>query len=177
MFSSSQVEIGRLDIQVRFRGRRRKRNSSSDSDSEEATSDVRRLQPLTSAELQLPLRRRHICSLSRSLSCDVWKKKSCDVTSAELRRPSLCCSLSRLMSTEGSSRKDQAWQYAHLENPQNNNRFKCNFCGKISNGSVYWVKQHLAGGFRNITACPKCPAEVREEIREYMTKKKIEKKK
>ncbi|RWR90850.1 hypothetical protein CKAN_01997200 [Cinnamomum micranthum f. kanehirae] len=35
---------------------------------------------------------------------------------------------------EGSSRKDPAWKYAHLENPQNNNRFKCNFCGKISNG-------------------------------------------
>ncbi|RWR73913.1 hypothetical protein CKAN_00222200 [Cinnamomum micranthum f. kanehirae] len=77
--------------------------------------------------------------------------------------------------SEGSSRKDPAWQYAHLENPQNINRFKCNFCGKISNGGVYRVKQHLAGGFRNITACPKCPAEVREEIREYMTKKKKEK--
>ncbi|RWR83607.1 Aminoacyl-tRNA synthetase [Cinnamomum micranthum f. kanehirae] len=37
------------------------------------------------------------------------------------------------------------------------------------------VKQHLPGGFRNVTACPKCPAEVREEIREYMTKKKKEK--
>ncbi|RWR92243.1 hypothetical protein CKAN_02145200 [Cinnamomum micranthum f. kanehirae] len=77
--------------------------------------------------------------------------------------------------SEGSSRKDPAWQYAHLENPQNINRFKCNFCGKISNGGVYRVKQHLAGGFRNITACPKCPAEVREAIREYMTKKKKEK--
>ncbi|RWR76250.1 hypothetical protein CKAN_00468400 [Cinnamomum micranthum f. kanehirae] len=77
--------------------------------------------------------------------------------------------------SEGSIRKDPAWQYAHLENPQNINRFKCNFCGKISNGGVYRVKQHLAGGFRNITACPKCPAEVREEIREYMTKKKKEK--
>ncbi|RWR74425.1 hypothetical protein CKAN_00275200 [Cinnamomum micranthum f. kanehirae] len=77
--------------------------------------------------------------------------------------------------SEGSSRKDPAWQYAHLENPQNINRFKCNYCGKISNGGVYRVKQHLAGGFRNVTACPKCPAEVREEIREYMTKKKKEK--
>ena len=77
--------------------------------------------------------------------------------------------------TEGSNRKDPAWQYANLENPQNNNRFKCNFCGKISNGGVYRVKQHLAGGFRNITACPKCPTEVREEIREYMTKKRTEK--
>eukprot|EP00268_Persea_americana_P017614 TRINITY_DN18501_c0_g1_i8.p1 TRINITY_DN18501_c0_g1~~TRINITY_DN18501_c0_g1_i8.p1 ORF type:complete len:113 (+),score=26.34 TRINITY_DN18501_c0_g1_i8:176-514(+) len=77
--------------------------------------------------------------------------------------------------TEGSNKKDPAWQYAHLENPQNNNRFKWNFCGKISNGGVYWVKQHLVGGFRNITTCPKCPAEVREEIREYMTKKKTEK--
>ncbi|RWR76251.1 hypothetical protein CKAN_00468500 [Cinnamomum micranthum f. kanehirae] len=58
---------------------------------------------------------------------------------------------------------------------QNINRSKCNFCGKISNGGVYRVKQHLAGGFRNITACPKCPTEVREEIREYKTKKKKEK--
>ena len=31
------------------------------------------------------------------------------------------------------------------------------------------------GGFRNVTACKKCPNVVREEIRDYMIKKKEEK--
>ena len=79
--------------------------------------------------------------------------------------------------SEGSNKKDPAWQYAHLENPQYNNRFKCNFCGKISNEGVYRVKQHLARVYRNVSVCPKCPAKVREEIREYMIKKRQKKKK
>ena len=75
------------------------------------------------------------------------------------------------MASEGSNKKNLAWQYAHLENPQNINRFKCSFCGKNSNGGVYRVKRHLAGGYRNVTVCPKYRPEVREEIKEYMAKK------
>ncbi|XP_028101977.1 uncharacterized protein LOC114301249 [Camellia sinensis] len=77
--------------------------------------------------------------------------------------------------TSGSNRKDPAWQYAHLVEENNLNKFECNFCGKVSNGGVYRVKQHLAGGYRNVTACPKCPSHVREEIREFMSKKKTQK--
>lgn len=77
--------------------------------------------------------------------------------------------------TSESNRKDPAWQYAHLVEENNLNKFECNFCGKVSNGGVYRVKQHLAGGYRNVTACPKCPSHVREEIREFMSKKKTQK--
>ncbi|GMP40516.1 hypothetical protein CsSME_00010938 [Camellia sinensis var. sinensis] len=77
--------------------------------------------------------------------------------------------------TSESNRKDPVWQYAHLVEEINLNKFECNFCGKVSNGGVYQVKQHLAGGYRNVTACPKCPTHVREEIREFMSKKKTEK--
>lgn len=34
------------------------------------------------------------------------------------------------------------------------------------------MKQHLAGAYKNVTTCPKCPPQVREEIKEYMVKKK-----
>ncbi|XP_028108499.1 uncharacterized protein LOC114307307 [Camellia sinensis] len=74
-----------------------------------------------------------------------------------------------------SNRKDPAWQYAHLVEENNLYKFECNFCGKVSNGGVYRVKQHLVGGYRNVTACPKCPAHVREEIREFMSKNKTQK--
>ncbi|XP_028093255.1 general transcription factor IIF subunit 1-like [Camellia sinensis] len=74
-----------------------------------------------------------------------------------------------------STRKDPAWKYAHQLDPKNPNQFKCNFCGKVSNGGVYRVKQHLVGGSRNVTVCQKCPLDVREEIKEYMGNKKTQK--
>ncbi|XP_028077965.1 uncharacterized protein LOC114279882 [Camellia sinensis] len=77
--------------------------------------------------------------------------------------------------TSESNRKDPAWQYAHLVEENNLNKFECNFCSKVSNGGVYRVKQHLAEGYRNVTACPKCPSHVRDEIREFMSKKKTQK--
>ena len=71
------------------------------------------------------------------------------------------------------SRKDPAWKYATLTSPNNKNDLKCNFCGKVSKGGVYRAKQHLVGGFRNVTACPKCPPTIREEIKNYMHKKAV----
>ncbi|GMP25163.1 hypothetical protein CsSME_00002160 [Camellia sinensis var. sinensis] len=79
------------------------------------------------------------------------------------------------MTSSESNKKDPAWQHAHLVEENNLNKLECNFCGKVSNGGVYRVKQHLAGGYRNVTACPKCPAHVREEIREFLSKKKTQK--
>lgn len=74
------------------------------------------------------------------------------------------------MSNEGP-RKDPAWKYAHLENSNGLFTFVCNFCSKTTKG-VYRVKQHLSGGYRNVTSCNKCPNHIKEEIREYMSKKK-----
>ncbi|XP_059635849.1 uncharacterized protein LOC132278033 [Cornus florida] len=72
-------------------------------------------------------------------------------------------------------RKDPAWNYSHLENPKDTNAVTCNFCAKVTKGGIYRAKQHLAGGYRNVSACPRCPSSVREEIKEYMSKKKEEK--
>lgn len=77
--------------------------------------------------------------------------------------------------TSESKIKDPACQYSHLVEENNLNKFECNFCGKVSNEGVYQVKQQLAEGYRNVTACSKCPAHVREEIKEFMSKKKTQK--
>ncbi|XP_059670904.1 uncharacterized protein LOC132316448 [Cornus florida] len=42
-------------------------------------------------------------------------------------------------------------------------------------GGIYRAKQHIVGGYRNVQACKKCPEHVKEEIREYTSKKKEEK--
>ncbi|TYK04958.1 hypothetical protein E5676_scaffold143G001770 [Cucumis melo var. makuwa] len=42
----------------------------------------------------------------------------------------------------------------------------------VTKGGVYRLKQHLVGGYRNATACRKCPDHVKEEIKDYMSKKK-----
>jgi len=68
-------------------------------------------------------------------------------------------------------RKDP-WKYHSLVDPKDINTFKCNFCGKLTKGGVYRAKQHLAGGYRNAEICSKCPPHIREEIIEYMSKKK-----
>ncbi|XP_059633699.1 uncharacterized protein LOC132276330 [Cornus florida] len=78
------------------------------------------------------------------------------------------------MPSDGS-RKDPVRNYSHLENPKDTNAVTCNFCAKVTKGGIYWAKQHLVGGYRNVSACTRCPSSVREEIKEYMSKKKEEK--
>ncbi|XP_052170572.1 uncharacterized protein LOC127786893 isoform X2 [Diospyros lotus] len=77
--------------------------------------------------------------------------------------------------SSSSGRKDPTWKYNTLPDPKDINCLKCNFCGKITKGGVYRAKQHLVGGYRNAKVCPKCPSHVKEEIREYMSKKLEEK--
>ncbi|GMP32948.1 hypothetical protein CsSME_00006478 [Camellia sinensis var. sinensis] len=69
-------------------------------------------------------------------------------------------------------KKNLAWKYATMVNPENLSKFKCNFCGKEMNGGVYRVKQHLVGGYRNVIKCPKCLTEVSNEVADYVAKKK-----
>ncbi|KAK9715805.1 hypothetical protein RND81_06G190600 [Saponaria officinalis] len=58
-----------------------------------------------------------------------------------------------------------------VADPSNKNNFTCKFCKKVCKGGVYRLKQHLVGGFRNVTQCMECPEHVKEEIRNYMLKK------
>ena len=66
---------------------------------------------------------------------------------------------------------DPAWNYFEA-NPNDRNITICKFCCKVTKGGIFRAKQHLVGGFRNTKECPKCPPSVKEEIREYMQKKK-----
>ncbi|KAL6499935.1 hypothetical protein OROGR_027845 [Orobanche gracilis] len=72
------------------------------------------------------------------------------------------------------SRRDPAWRYAtEINVPDEGAKkeykyLKCNFCGKEIKGGVKRVKEHLACTRKNVTACPKVPAEVKEEIKMHM---------
>ena len=70
-----------------------------------------------------------------------------------------------------NAKKDPGWKYVRMLNPPNVNDLVCNFCGKITKGGIFRAKQHIVGGHRNAKICQRCPAHVREEIQDYMTKK------
>ncbi|XP_056687242.1 uncharacterized protein [Spinacia oleracea] len=67
---------------------------------------------------------------------------------------------------------DLGWKHGYLADPKNKNDVTCKYCGKVAKGGINRLKQHLAGGYRNITECKKCPEHVREEIIEFMAQKK-----
>ena len=72
------------------------------------------------------------------------------------------------------SKQDLVYKYA-VRDPNDKNKFTCNFCGKETNASVCRAKQHLAGGYRNVKECPRCPRHERVEIQEYINNKKEKK--
>ncbi|KAK8524842.1 hypothetical protein V6N12_029696 [Hibiscus sabdariffa] len=73
-------------------------------------------------------------------------------------------------STGSSTPIDPARKYGKPD-PLNRNNFLCNFCSKITKGGAYRMKQHLVGGFKNVTKCPQCPEHIREEVKNFMLKK------
>ncbi|KAM4097774.1 hypothetical protein ACJW30_07G027500 [Castanea mollissima] len=77
---------------------------------------------------------------------------------------------------ESNSRKDIAYQYSHRADPNNKTYLTCNFCGKVTKGGAYRLKQHLAGGCTSVSSCQKCPEDVKEEVQQYMLKKREGKK-
>ncbi|XP_075103563.1 uncharacterized protein LOC142178132 [Nicotiana tabacum] len=76
--------------------------------------------------------------------------------------------------SQRSKDKDPAWRYGDRVNEKNTN-IVCKFCNKITTGGIYRFKFHLIGGDRNVTSCPKCPSEVRDEIKNFVEKKKEQK--
>ncbi|XP_070039605.1 uncharacterized protein [Nicotiana tomentosiformis] len=76
--------------------------------------------------------------------------------------------------SQRSKDKDPTWRYGDRVNEKNTN-VVCKFCNKITTGRIYRFKFHLIGGDRNVTSCPKCPPEVRDEIKNFVEKKKEQK--
>jgi hypothetical protein len=48
----------------------------------------------------------------------------------------------------------------------------CILCGNEASGGIKRLKQHLAGGYRDIILCPKVNTEIRKEIKAYLQKKR-----
>ncbi|KAH6823140.1 hypothetical protein C2S53_011313 [Perilla frutescens var. hirtella] len=65
---------------------------------------------------------------------------------------------------------DPTGKYA-APDPNNKVHWTCSFCSRVVKGGSFRMKQHLVGGFRPVTKCPKCPEHVREEIKNYMSMK------
>ncbi|KAG7567725.1 Leucine-rich repeat [Arabidopsis thaliana x Arabidopsis arenosa] len=55
--------------------------------------------------------------------------------------------------------------------PSKYGSWTCIYCKKVTNGGVQRAKQHIVGGFRNVTQCSLVPCIVREEIKDFMLKK------
>ena len=70
------------------------------------------------------------------------------------------------------NRTDPAWNYDTLPNLKDRNKIICTYCNKETNGGINRFKKHLVGGYSDVKKCPKCPELVRDELREYMMKKK-----
>ncbi|KAD5318143.1 hypothetical protein E3N88_18089 [Mikania micrantha] len=69
---------------------------------------------------------------------------------------------------------DPARKYG-TQDPKVRNNITCNFCGKVCKAGISRLKQHLVGGFKDVSDCPKCPSHVREEMKVNMKAKEMSK--
>ncbi|KAF8671056.1 hypothetical protein HU200_050335 [Digitaria exilis] len=70
-----------------------------------------------------------------------------------------------------SKSRDMGWKYGIMID-ENRQHWKCMYCGLIRyGGGVSRLKRHLAGDL-DVKMCPKVPADVVEEIREHLRKKR-----
>nr|KAJ0207652.1 hypothetical protein LSAT_V11C500230670 [Lactuca sativa] len=61
-----------------------------------------------------------------------------------------------------------------VQEPNIRNDFTCTFCLKVTKKGASRMKQHLVGGFPNVTKCPQCPDHIRKEMIDYMKIKQVE---
>lgn len=64
--------------------------------------------------------------------------------------------------------KDPGWKYGFWPNETKKEMVQCIFCKKIVPAGIRRFKQHLCGGFGDTEKCPKAPAIVRKEMRDYL---------
>lgn len=68
--------------------------------------------------------------------------------------------------------KDPAWKYCTCPDISKKNCLKCIFCGHLSSNGTSRIKLHLACIPKSgVDHCEKVPADVKEEILQYLTKK------
>ncbi|MCX8840266.1 hypothetical protein NOL00_24975, partial [Vibrio parahaemolyticus] len=58
----------------------------------------------------------------------------------------------------------------------NRQHTECKYCHKkLKSGGITRLKEHLAGGFKNVAACPSVPRQVREQMKGHLTGSKSQK--
>jgi hypothetical protein len=79
----------------------------------------------------------------------------------------------------GTGRSDPGWKYCTEIDLQGSQRekgykyVKCNFCGKTITGGIARMKEHFAKTHKNVGACAKVPLEVETEIKAFLAKKEV----
>ncbi|KAK1407750.1 hypothetical protein QVD17_39376 [Tagetes erecta] len=77
--------------------------------------------------------------------------------------------------SSSQSKKDPGWKYNYLKDDKDKNSVTCIFCMKVTTGGIFRAKLHQVGGNRNARACPKCPNDVKEELKAYIESQKSKK--
>ncbi|KAJ0757892.1 putative transcription factor/ chromatin remodeling BED-type(Zn) family [Helianthus annuus] len=71
-----------------------------------------------------------------------------------------------------NARKDPSWKHGEEVQVPNQKKgykyVKCKFCSKVITGGVKRLKEHLACTHRDVAACSQVPAEVKEEMTQYL---------
>ena len=68
--------------------------------------------------------------------------------------------------------KDPAWKYSTCPDANKRNSLKCNFCNNTYTNGITRIKLHLADvPTSGVAGCEKVPADVKEEIFQYLIKK------
>ncbi|XP_042499920.1 uncharacterized protein LOC122078124 [Macadamia integrifolia] len=68
--------------------------------------------------------------------------------------------------TRKAKSKDPGWKYGYLPDLNDKNLVRCTLCGKDAKGGIKRLKQHLIGGYGDISKCPKTIAAIAREMHE-----------
>ncbi len=64
--------------------------------------------------------------------------------------------------------EDPGWLHGHVVN-NDKQKTECKYCGKrMMSGGITRLKQHLVGGYSNVSRCKSCPTVVRDQMRELL---------
>ncbi|XP_058005440.1 uncharacterized protein LOC131181402 [Hevea brasiliensis] len=78
-------------------------------------------------------------------------------------------------STTSSRRTDPGWAHIIEVSENNTNDLQCMYCMKVYKGRVNRIKKHLTGGCKNIVRYSKYPKDVRNQMQEFIIKKREQK--
>ncbi|KAF6137541.1 hypothetical protein GIB67_031820 [Kingdonia uniflora] len=74
--------------------------------------------------------------------------------------------------TANEKKKDEGWEYGEARDPTNRNVVWCKLCNKKCTAGISRLKEHLIGGYLNVTKCPNVPVKVSKKFKDMADKVK-----